>query len=386
MPMIMKSPELRRVLVVDDELGPRESLRFLLKKEFEVICVDTVDEGIASARKHQPELIILDIRMPGKTGIQGLREIREVDPFVSVIMLTGFGALETAQEAIRLGATDYLKKPFDAQEMLATVRRYVQRTCFERRRLRAADDLKDLNNRLMEEMAQKEHMANLGQASAEFLHDLRNPLTIIIGYVQLLAEQLESVKCATGGQYKEAAEYLDVIEKNVQRCYELTQMWQGFGRADLNHREPTSLPQIVRDLVVGVEPLLAGQKASIEYEVDESGGVVLGSRAQLLRAVHNLMSNAIHAVPEGTGKIRVSCRQSDRDVVLEVADNGCGMTPEQVDKAFEPYFTTKPAGKGTGLGLFITKKIIEDHQGRIHLRSQPQRGTVVEVHLPAHAN
>ena len=94
--MIMNAMQ-HRVLVIDDELGPRESLRILLKNEYEVITADSVARGLQYLRERQPDAIVMDIRMPGTSGIEGLREIRQIDPNVSVIMLTGYGALETAQ-------------------------------------------------------------------------------------------------------------------------------------------------------------------------------------------------------------------------------------------------------------------------------------------------
>ena len=109
------TPELPQVLVIDDEVGPRESLRMLLKPNYQVHTANSVEAGIRLLREKKPDAIVSDIRMPGTSGIDGLRRIREIDPHVAVIMLTGFGALETAQEALRLGANDYISKPFDAQ-------------------------------------------------------------------------------------------------------------------------------------------------------------------------------------------------------------------------------------------------------------------------------
>src|SRR5438045_5176868 len=106
-------------------------------------------------------------------------------------MLTGFGALETAKEALRLGANDYISKPFDAHEMRQVINRNVERTRVQRTSETAAAEIKELNNRLLKEVAQKERLASLGQASAEFVHDLGNPLTIVWGYVQLLARRLD---------------------------------------------------------------------------------------------------------------------------------------------------------------------------------------------------
>jgi len=216
-----------KVLVIDDELGPRESLRMLLKNDCDVTCTSSVDEGMGVLRGGAtPDLIIMDIRMPGKTGIEGLREIRNVDPLVSIVMLTGFGSLETAQDALRLGANDYINKPFDTKKMQEVVRRYSERTRLERKRSRMLGELRDMNTRLINDLADKDHLASLGQTSSEFVHDLRNPLTIVSGYVDLLTQEIEKSKSMDG----HTSEYLDVIDKNVRRCCDLSRMWQKFGK------------------------------------------------------------------------------------------------------------------------------------------------------------
>ena len=371
-----------KVLVVDDEVGPRESLRVLLNREFDVICSASVDEGMKALREQKPEVIIHDITMEGKDGIEGLREIRDVDKQVSVIMLTGYGTLETAQQALRLGANDYLKKPFDTNEMLLVIRHHAQRTLVQRKRQRAEMELKTLNDRLMGELENKEHMASLGQASAEFVHDLRNPLTIVLGYVQLLGEQLASARDTLGGDYQETVEYMDVIEKNVQRCNEMAQMWQSYGKGDISTKEPTPMGDLLTDIVTSAQPLAANQHAVIESRLGQNGSAVMGSRAQLLRAIHNILANAIQAVPTQGGRIVVASRTEGNEVVVEIQDNGCGMDAEQQKRVFEAYFTTKEEGKGTGLGLHIAKKIVEEHEGSINIASEPNKGTRVDIRLP----
>src|SRR5881392_439552 len=180
-----------KILIIDDERGPRESLRMLLKPSYQVHTAENVESGLQLLQEKQPDAVISDIRMPGTSGIDGLRKIREIDPHVAVIMLTGFGALDTAKEALRLGANDYISKPFDAHEMQQVIDRNVERTRAHRTTEHAAAEIKELNSRLLQQLAQKERLASLGQASAEFVHDLGNPLTIVWGYVQLLAKRLE---------------------------------------------------------------------------------------------------------------------------------------------------------------------------------------------------
>src|SRR2546430_9807218 len=158
--------DLPQVLVIGDELGPRESLRMLLKPNYQVYTADCVDAGIKLLKEKKPDAVITDIRMPGASGIDGLRRIREIDPHVAVIMLTGFGALETAQEALRLGANDYISKPFDAREMREVIGRNVERTRLHRTGGNAAGGIKEVNNRAMKELAQKERLAPFGPGPA----------------------------------------------------------------------------------------------------------------------------------------------------------------------------------------------------------------------------
>ena len=153
--------DLPQILVIDDEVGPRESLRMLLKPSYQVHTADCVEAGLRLLRERNPDAIVMDIRMPGMTGIEGLRRIREIDPNLSVIMLTGFGALETAKEALRLGANDYISKPFDAREMQDVIGRNVERTRNYRTTESAAGEIKELNSRLLKELAQKERLASL---------------------------------------------------------------------------------------------------------------------------------------------------------------------------------------------------------------------------------
>src|SRR3954464_7464429 len=236
--------ELPKILVIDDEIGPRESLRMLLKPDYNVATADCVEAGLKLLKEKQPDTIVMDIRMPGMTGIEGLKKIREIDPHLSVIMLTGFGALETAKEAVRLGANDYISKPFDAGEMREVIGRNVERTRVQRASDSAATEIKELNNRLLKELAQKERLASLGQASAEFVHDLGNPLTIVWGYVQLLAKKLEQSEKENGSKTPTSAKELNIIEQNVRLCRELLTMWQSYGSEEAAPHKTISICNI----------------------------------------------------------------------------------------------------------------------------------------------
>ncbi|MBM4142070.1 MAG: hybrid sensor histidine kinase/response regulator [Lentisphaerae bacterium] len=374
--------ELPSVLVIDDELGPRESIRMLLKGTHKVMCVDSVDKGLDLLKTEHPDLVITDIRMPGKDGIAGLREIRDIDPVVSVIILTGHGSLETARQALRLGATDYIGKPFDTREMTAIVNRYVDRSRLERRRSNMLLELEEVNRRLIDDLADKEALALLGRSSAEFAHDLRNPLMIVSGYVDLLSSQLANAKQNNGAEYEQATEYLDVIEQNVKRCCELSHMWQKMGRTELDRVRPTVVSEILDTLTAAVEPLASTHKVAIRYDYAANGTIIRASGPQLIRALYNVIANAVQAVKPPDGRVTVCCRRDGDKLLIAVRDNGCGMPHDVLQRIFEPYFTTKTEGRGTGLGMAIAKRITEEHGGRIEVQSAVGEGTTVRFAFP----
>jgi signal transduction histidine kinase len=325
-------------------------------------------------------MVIMDIRMPGKTGIEGLRAIRDLDPVVSVVMVTGFGALETAQEAIRLGANDYVKKPFDTFEIRELVGRYVKRTQIERRRNQAADDLGKLNLTLKEELARKEHLATLGQKSAELMHDLRHPLTAVMGYVDLLAAELKDAQSQMGGRWQETSEYLGNLEDSAERCKQLADMWLDISRGKLT-RTPIQVREIVDAVVHDCRPLADERKVTLTVEMEDGSAVISVDRMQFTRAFQNLLVNAAEAVPAGTGRVKVWCRCRDGQVELGVDDNGCGMDPEQIKRSVEPFFSTKQ-GTGTGLGLFIARQAVEAHGGTMRIESETGKGTRITITVP----
>jgi signal transduction histidine kinase len=374
--------DLPQVLVIDDEIGPRESLRMLLKPSYQVHTADSVERGLQLLTERKPDAIVMDIRMPGMTGIEGLRRIRQIDPHLSVIMLTGFGALETAKEALRLGANDYISKPFDAREMREVIGRNVERTRLQRTSESAASEIKELNNRLLQELAQKERLASLGQASAEFVHDIGNPLTIVWGYVQLLAKKLEESGNAEnpngGGSNKE----IEIIEQNVRLCRDLLTMWQSYGSSDAAPHKPVSISEIVGEVVKSVAAMAKENGVELKCDITDNPCSLAGDAVQITRAIQNVIINGIQASAETKGTVEVSCIRKEFYVDVRVADSGCGIRPEQISKIFDPYFTTKQGKSGTGLGLYITKKVVEDHSGSIKVDSTPGAGTTITVRLP----
>ncbi len=377
-------PEKPAILVIDDELGPRESLRFLFKDQYDVACAESVDQAIAHLAESQPDCIISDIKMPGKTGLDGLREIRTRDEDVSIIMLTGFGSLETAQEAIRYGASDYVKKPFDARDMRTVVADHVQKTQFKRRQRKAYENLQNLNDQLKTELDAKEHMASLGQASSEFIHDLRNPLTVICGYVGLLMRQIRDTEntASSEDQQRLTLEYLEQLEENVQRCQEMSQTWREISSQESASTNPVSLDQVLLQVTKMISQIASEQNVNVSLQPTEPV-TIQGNELQLFRALHNIASNALQAVPhDGSGRLQLELTTPQEHAVIHIEDNGPGIAPEQLERVFTPYVSSRKQQGGMGLGLFIARKILEAHNGSVQLKNKPEGGLRATITLP----
>ena len=369
------------ILVIDDELGPRESLRFLLKDNYHVLCADSVDRGIQLVHEKSPDTVIMDIRMPGRNGIDGLREIRRLDSDLAVIMLTGYAAVGTAQEAIRHEASDYMEKPFDATEMRCAVRRHVEHTRLRRKQSKLLNEADALARRICE-LQGKERLAELGQSSAEFVHDLRNALTMVTGSTSLLRIEVTELQQRQADALSEAGRYLDMLENAMQQCVGMLNTWQGLIHQSPQQQTRLRVHEFVCACVEACRPAAQTACAHMTYEAFGDDVELLGDRAQLARVLTNLIHNAVHALPPVNGLLRVRSEVLDTSVRVSVSDNGCGISEEDLKHIFSPDFTTRRKFGGMGLGLFIAQKIAQAHGGTVMAESTVNQGSTFTLLLP----
>ncbi|MFZ4397235.1 MAG: sensor histidine kinase [Kiritimatiellia bacterium] len=373
------------VLVIDDELGPRESLRFLLKNEYRVLCANSVNCGLELLQENHPDVVILDIRMPDRNGIEGLREIRRLDADVAVIMLTGYSALDTAQDAVRLEANDYMEKPFDAAAMRCAVKRHIARTRVRRQREKVSREAEQLQQRLADELRRYERFAELGQASAEFVHDIRNAFTVLSGSAELLRIELIDAPQVPAMPSVETVDNLGMLNRTVRRCGELLDTWQRLIHHDPSAFTTVDLCALAREVAVSCQPLAQAAHARIVCEQEHDNVLVVGDPVQLSRAIANIVNNAIQALPPSDGVVQLVVARDRRDAAnacLRVIDNGCGISPEHIEQVFNAEFTTKRSRGGKGLGLFIVRKIIEGHGGCVTASSEVGRGATLTLTVP----
>lgn len=372
------------ILVIDDELGPRESLRFLLKDDYRVACAESVERGLSLLRKQSPDTVIMDIRMPVRNGIDGLREIRKLDADLSVIMLTGFAAVGTAQEAIRNEASDYMEKPFDAAEMRSAVRRHVEQTRTRRKRNKLLLDANTLNQRI-QELQGNSRLAELGQSSAEFVHDLRNAITLVTSSTFMLRQEVEEMQQRQANAPTEAGLYLDDLESAMQRCVEMLDTWQRLIHQTPQQQTRFRVNDFASSCVDACRPAAQAVHAGLTYVACGDDVELFGDRVQLVRVLTNLIQNAIHALPKAHGTICVRSHVAGTWVHVSVADNGCGISAENLQHIFSPDFTTRRKLGGMGLGLFIAQKVAQSHNGTVTVESALNQGTTFTLQLPLSA-
>ncbi len=370
------------VLIVDDDYGPRESLRILLKYDYQVIVASSVAEGVESLKTNRIDAIIMDNRMPGRTGLEGIGDMRKIDENVSIIMLTGYGTLETACEAFRSQATDFMTKPPDTEAMLEAVAKNVSLTRAKLARANVARELAELNLNLSAELHETRPLAKLGQHSDEIIHDLGNPLTILTCCVELLQSKVNEIRPEAGGQWMEALGYIQMIKKSVQHCCGLSDAWRQVRDDIAQNRETIRASTFMHEVVESLQPMSAisdvtlttdfsGLNDDISIDVDMT---------QMRRVIHNLTINAMQATTPGRGEVVIQAAARNQFFELAITDNGSGIPAERLAVIFEAYFTTKDTG--TGLGLAISKRIVEEHAGTLTATSTVGLGSTFTVRLP----
>jgi len=360
------------VLVVDDEYGPRESIAYTLSSEFDVVTADRPSEGIKRVQERPFAVIILDIRMPEMDGIRALEAIRKIDRDVSVVMLTGYGTLQTAQQSMIHGANQYLRKPPDIAELIESVRKQAASAAERRHQSLANRQTEEMNVALKREIEEKQPHIWQGRAAVELVHDLANPLTVMIGYATLLVQETKKAAKRDGEDAKKLLNYADVVSRAAEYCHELAENWRQTSRktTQFTDIDLVKLAQHVKDVIFF-------SNAAIEVS-GVPHAVVRGSQFELTRVIQNVFKNGLEA---GSTSLRVEFSQKDDQWELTVSDNGAGMDADTAALALKGGFTTKT--HGTGLGLGICRHILGAHGATLTLESEPGRGTTLRMLFPA---
>jgi two-component system, NtrC family, sensor kinase len=366
------------LLLVDDEDDFRNTLaKRLRKKGISPMQAVNGEKAIAILENHRMDVVVLDVKMPGMDGVEVLGHIKKKYPKTEVIFLTGHAATQDGVEGIKTGAFDYLSKPIEFEHLFGKIKQAYEKIKREEEKLKEAEFRKYME----EQMMTTERLASLGTLAAGVAHEINNPLAIInesAGWLKLILSKEEMAGMPRKQDFEKA---LNKIEKGVERAKRITCQLLGFAKKDDSVFAEVDLVELVEEAAHLVKREAANKDIQIVREIAPDTGTIWSDAYQFRQVLINLLTNAIHATDAG-GRITIILEAVGDKVKLTVRDNGHGIPKENMKKIFEPFFSTKPPGEGTGLGLFVTRGIVEKLCGSIEVESRLGDGTRFYVNLP----
>ncbi|HBF42182.1 MAG TPA: hybrid sensor histidine kinase/response regulator [Desulfobacteraceae bacterium] len=367
-----------RLLLVDDEEEFRHTIaKRLIKRGFAPEEAKNGEECLSILDKRTMDVVVLDVKMPGMNGLEVLDYIKKNYSKTEVILLTGHATTQDGVEGIKNGAFDYLNKPIELEHLLGKIKQAYEKVRREGEKLREAE----FREKMEQQMISTERLASLGTLAAGVAHEINNPLAIIkesAGWMKLILEKEELKDMPRRQDFGMA---LDKIEKGIERAKKITIQLLGVARKDDSVMTEVNLEELVDEAVQMVHREALNKDIEIHRESDSSSCIIWSDPYRLRQVLINLLTNAIHATGSG-GKIVVIIEGDDEKVCLTVKDTGQGIPRENLKRIFEPFFSTKSPGEGTGLGLFVTRGIIEKLCGTIEVESRLGQGSDFSIELP----
>jgi signal transduction histidine kinase len=350
------------ILVVDDEMGPRESLKMILNPHYNVYTADRGTQAVEMLKQHCVDLVTLDLKMPGFSGINVLEKVKQHDPDIEAIIITGYGSLDTAIEGLRLGAFDYISKPFDVNHILALVRRGLER---------------------------RNAKSQLRQVKSDFLsnisHELRTPLSVVVGFVYLLLNQV------IGKLTEEQQKVLETVYRNSEELLELIDnvLWMtSLNAGDANPTvERFDVRDVVNETMKRYDKTIREKGLRLNVQLSEGDTSLVSDRAKVERVFQNVFNNAVKFTTDGEIAVRVQPLPQRDGIELEVADTGIGIDQSKIDSVFEPFHqadnSMQRAFSGLGIGLTVARRMADLIGGKLAITSKPGAGTRVSMSFPS---
>jgi signal transduction histidine kinase len=352
------------ILVVDDEMGPRESLKMILNPYYNVHVAERGGQAVEMLGKFPVDLVTLDLKMPGVSGIHVLEKLKQYDPDIEAIIITGYGSLDTAIEGLRLGAFDYISKPFDVNHILSLVRRGLER---------------------------RSAKTKLRQVKADFLsnvsHELRTPLSVVVGFVYLLLNQV------IGKLSEEQQKVLETVYRNSEELLELidnvlwmTSLNAGDAAATV---ERFDAREVVSEAVKRYEHILREKGLVLSVELTDGGMFIFSDRSKVERIFQNVLNNAVKFTSQGEIRVKAQPTVDRSSIEFEVTDTGIGIEKNKMDSIFEPFQQVDTSShrsfSGLGLGLTVARRMVELIGGTLEITSEAGTGTRVLMKFPSQA-
>jgi signal transduction histidine kinase len=397
------------LLIVDDELGPREALRMILKNDFSLSFATNGKQAVDHVKQQDVDLVVMDMKMPVMDGMEALRRIKEFNPYMPVLMVTGYGTIDTAVEAMRIGASDYITKPFDAFAILEKLKNAINdsRKNTESQQMiqqiqAASEKLTEQQDSLQKHVIQLSKLSSIGMLAQGIAHNLSSPLLIILGRAELMKEKLVGIRSKlvtlSGNsdsidkreslpvfkEYDQSIKDTEIIIENVTKLTDIIRNMMQKSRQD-----QIQCPQLVNLSEIMFEELKFLEadlffKHSVEKEYDLCGDLPLikGVYSDFSQSFLNIIQNAIDAMRSTEcRRLTIKTHHDGEFIYVVISDSGCGIPKENLQSIFEPYFTTKSASEdgsrhmGTGLGLHMVKILLEPYGVKIDVKSSPDTTT-----------
>jgi two-component system sensor histidine kinase/response regulator len=356
-----------KILIIDDEEVVLDSCTQILEGgQYEVATTMDGTFGLEMVREFHPDIVFVDLKMPGISGFDVLEKIEEFDPTIVTIVITGYATVDSAVEAIKKGAYDFLPKPFTPDEFRMITGRGLER----RQLVQETSALRREREMLREQFA------------AIVSHELKSPLGAVQQNLFALEHELKDVLS------EDQSKKLDRMKNSIDNLLKLIHTWLRLISSDIGKiREqfvPINIRDVITEAVESVEVHAVRKDITISRSLPEDLPIVNGDEVTLREAIVNLLSNSIKYSRIET-QIRVTAAQDEDELVITIADRGVGIAEEDLPFIFGDFYvgeSAPPSERGVGLGLAITRRIIEAHGGSILVESALGKGSTFTIRLP----
>ena len=372
-------PEKAAILVIDDEQAIRDACYEVLSKaEYGTQTAENGYIGLEKIAQIRPDLVLVDLKMPGMSGMEVLEKVAQIDANIICVVITGYATIESAVEAMKRHAYDFLSKPFTPDQLRIVVKRGL-----ERRRLTVEAE----RLRREKELMQKNFVTLVS-------HQLRSPLASARQYFSVIREGF------AGDVTDKQKQIIEKASKYLDDLIQLINDWLDMSRIDPNRiaekLEPVALGPVLSEILELVRPLAEAEQVTLDLRLGQDSPEVCGDRRSLKQAIMNLVTNAIQynrqggavmiSTRDGAAGARSACRPGRDEVVVDICDTGIGISQDNLPFIFDEFFRVKSSETqhvaGSGLGLPMVKRIIEGHEGRIEVHSELGKGTTFSIFLP----
>jgi two-component system NtrC family sensor kinase len=367
-----------RLLLVDDEDHFRQTLAKRLAKRG--LASDQAADGnecLSILDKKAIDVVVLDVKMPGMSGIEVLQNITAKYPRTEVILLTGQANALEGVEGIKSGAFDYLMKPIELEHLFNKILQAYEKIL----RSDAEQQEVEYRKQMEQQIMVCERLASLGTLAAGVAHEINNPLAIIkesAGWMrQLFAkDELKDIP-----RHDDFVKALDKVEKSVERASRITHQLLGFVGKSESSLSEVNLTELIEEAIQLISHEAQNRDIRVLRQMEPSANTIWSDPYQLRQVLLNLLTNAMHAV-NSDGTITIAIEDVGDCRTITISDTGPGIPRENLDKIFEPFFSTKSPGQGTGLGLFVSRGIVEKLGGTIEVASKIGQGASFSIRLP----